>query len=330
MDTRQLPQESFLRTARLYILTRSRRILFAMAIGVITITAATTYCIVKYRKKRRKELAREKQSGKGLIEGESTDTTPPSDGEDRKSALSASAKSEASSQSVKSVESSYSERVVESSQKEEEKKPIHDNLVRTRYVELTDSEKETLGNSGKGLEAKDILPSISLEERSERGAASLPREEVASPSSISVSMPRMRVPRIPRKPASERIQSSSSDEPPHRTGSEEKMKAESQEKDRGSRGSKDKGTSKEKSGSKQSSRQKPKSSRKTSKKGSTRKTSARSTSSWTFKNVGKKRPKDSKHHKKKKKKSKEKGTKRKGSKRKSKGKRKQSKHVTSQ
>ncbi|KAL6733007.1 hypothetical protein Aduo_003703 [Ancylostoma duodenale] len=84
MDTRQFPQESFLRTARLYILTRSRRIQFAMAIGLLTITAGTTYCIIKYRKKRRKELALEKESMS--VEVESIDTTPPSEGEDKKNA----------------------------------------------------------------------------------------------------------------------------------------------------------------------------------------------------------------------------------------------------
>ncbi|EYC24412.1 hypothetical protein Y032_0014g2493 [Ancylostoma ceylanicum] len=85
MDTHQSPQESFLRTARLYILTRSRKILFAMAIGLITITAGTTYCIIKYRKKRRKEISLQDKPVEGLEEKEviKIDTTPPSDGKSR-------------------------------------------------------------------------------------------------------------------------------------------------------------------------------------------------------------------------------------------------------
>lgn len=51
MSTHHSPQESFWTTARLYILTRSRKILFAMAIALITITGGTTYCIIKYRRK---------------------------------------------------------------------------------------------------------------------------------------------------------------------------------------------------------------------------------------------------------------------------------------
>ncbi|ETN77579.1 hypothetical protein NECAME_10960 [Necator americanus] len=196
MDIREAPKQPLWRSAYLYIVAIRRRTLLALIMGFMTITAGTTFLVIRYRKKVRKELEQKKlnedeEEQNESEESERVDVTPPSENE---------ANIDESSKSPVSVDSSKSDKVSKSPEKEEKRTSIDGTLLRTPFIEKNDSKVDGTEKTGTALDSKDILPSISLED--ENGTPAVRRQEEGSSSSLSVSMSRYRIPERVSAPSS--------------------------------------------------------------------------------------------------------------------------------